>query len=138
MYLRKILDRCRAVSKRVDRPRALRQLPCYLRGCGNQFQTVAAGLSCGMALLLLKRRSWLGNVYVTADLHRERISFAPHPSQPIGVFTPTRLVVETDRGTVVEAWYLAIAGDRSSPVSELARSISYSGGRQPSPASIAG
>src|SRR5215467_13753368 len=71
--------------------------------CFNQFQTVSTDVSIGGALWSLKGRPERTNVRVTVELHQERAVFAPFklPTQH-AVFTPQRLVVETNRGAVVE------------------------------------
>jgi hypothetical protein len=69
----------------------------------NQFQMVSADVSIGGALWALKGRLERQNVHVRVDLHQEQTSFAPWelPNQH-AVFTPQRLVVETNQGGVVK------------------------------------
>ena len=68
----------------------------------NQFQHVSAALSIGGTLWSLKGGQERNNVHVTVELHQEHASFALStlPNQRV-VFTPRRVAVETDQGTVV-------------------------------------
>jgi len=68
-----------------------------------QFHEVSADVSIGGALWVLKGRPPRTTVRVTVDLREERTVFAPFggPNQ-LAVFTPQRLVVETDQGAVVK------------------------------------
>src|SRR5215472_12794991 len=68
-----------------------------------RFQTLSADVSIGGALWVLKGRPPRTNVHVTVDLREERTVFAPFggPNQ-LAVFTPQRLVVETDHGAVIQ------------------------------------
>jgi len=69
----------------------------------NQFQHVFADLSIGGTLWSLKGGQERDHVHVTVELHQEHASFAPSrlPNQRV-VFTPQRVAIETNQGTVVE------------------------------------
>ena len=69
----------------------------------NQFKTVSASLVNGGALWSVKGQAGFPNTHVTVDLHQEHASFAPSrlPNQRV-VFTPQRVAIETNQGTVVE------------------------------------
>jgi len=70
-----------------------------------QFETVSARLVQGGALWALKGQPGvLDNVFVTAGLYEERVSHHPFgAADRRSAFTPERVAIETDDGTVVEA-----------------------------------
>lgn len=71
----------------------------------DELQTVTAHLTQGGAVWALKGQPGvLDDVYITADLHKERESHYPFgaPGRR-SVFTPERVAIETDDGTVLEA-----------------------------------
>jgi hypothetical protein len=70
-----------------------------------QLETVSARLVQGGALWALKgQQGVLDDVHMTASLHQERESHYPFGAPDRrSVFTPERVAIETDQGTVVEA-----------------------------------
>src|SRR3954447_20355410 len=70
----------------------------------NQLNTVSARLIQGGALWALKgQKGVLDGVVVTASLHEERVSHRPFGAPDRhSVFTPDRVAIETDDGTVIE------------------------------------
>jgi hypothetical protein len=71
----------------------------------NQFHTVTAHLAQGGVFWALKGQAGvLDDVFVTASLHEERVSHYPFgaPGRR-SAFTPERIAIETDTGTVLEA-----------------------------------
>jgi hypothetical protein len=71
----------------------------------NQLDTVSARLAQGGALWGLKGQDGaLDDVVVTASLHEERVSHRPFgAADRRSSFTPERVAIETDDGTVIEA-----------------------------------
>ena len=71
----------------------------------NQLDTVSARLAQGGALWALKGQDGvLDDVVVTASLHEERASHRPFGAPDRhSSFTPERVAIETDDGTVIEA-----------------------------------
>jgi hypothetical protein len=71
----------------------------------NELQTVTAHLAQGGAVWALKgQQGVLDDVFITAKLHEERESHYPFGAAGRrSVFTPERVAIETDDGTVVEA-----------------------------------
>ncbi len=71
----------------------------------NQLNSVSARLIQGGALWALKGQPGvLDDVVVTASLHEERASHRPFgAADRHSSFTPERVAIETDDGTVVEA-----------------------------------
>jgi len=71
----------------------------------NQLTTVSARLIQGGALWALKGQPGvLDDVVVTASLHQERVSHRPFgAADRHSSFTPERVAIETDDGTVLEA-----------------------------------
>src|SRR5438132_7699954 len=71
----------------------------------NQLTNVTARLVQGGALWALKGQAGvLDDVVVTASLHEERVSHRPFgAADRHSSFTPERVAIETDDGTVVEA-----------------------------------
>src|SRR3989442_1717893 len=70
-----------------------------------QLETVSAHLVQGGALWALKGQPGvLDDVFVTASLHEERVSHHPFgAADRRSAFTPERIAIETDNGTLVEA-----------------------------------
>jgi hypothetical protein len=71
----------------------------------NQLNSVSARLIQGGALWALKGQAGvLDDVVVTASLHQERVSHRPFgAADRHSSFTPQRVAIETDDGTVLEA-----------------------------------
>jgi hypothetical protein len=71
----------------------------------NQLHTVTAHLAQGGVLWAMKGQPGvLDDVFITASLHEERVSECPFgaPGRR-SAFTPERVAIETDNGTVLEA-----------------------------------
>jgi hypothetical protein len=71
----------------------------------NELETVSAHLIQGGATWeMMGQKGVLDDVYVTASLHEERVSHYPFgPAGGRSVFTPGRVVIENDDGTVAGA-----------------------------------
>ena len=72
----------------------------------NQFKTVSAHLALGGLMWTLKHQEGVmrnGGVWVTVDLHREPVSYAPFKLPTWRTtFTPERVAIETTDGAVVQ------------------------------------
>ena len=71
----------------------------------NELQAVSAHLIQGGVTWEMKgQKAVLGDVFVTASLHEERVSHYPFgAADRRSVFTPERVVIQNDDGTAVEA-----------------------------------
>ena len=70
----------------------------------NELETVSAHLSQGgVTWEMVSQKGVLDDVYVTASLHEERVSHYPFGAAGRSVFTPGRVAIENDDGTVAEA-----------------------------------
>jgi len=70
----------------------------------DEVETVSAHLiQGGVTWEMVGQKGVLDDVFVTASLHEERVSHYPFGAAGRSVFTPERVVIEDDDGTVVEA-----------------------------------
>jgi len=70
----------------------------------DEVETVSAHLiQGGVTWEMVGQKGILDDVFVTASLHEERVSHYPFGAAGRSVFTPERVVIEDDDGTVVEA-----------------------------------
>ena len=70
----------------------------------DELETVSAHLiQSGVTWEMVGQKGILDDVFVTASLHEERVSHYPFGAAGRSVFTPERVVIEDDDGTVVEA-----------------------------------
>ena len=70
----------------------------------DELETVSAHLiQGGVTWEMVGQKGVLDDVFVTASLHEERVSHYPFGAAGRSVFTPERVVIEDDDGTVVEA-----------------------------------
>lgn len=70
----------------------------------DELETVSAHpIQGGVTWEMVGQKGILDDVFVTASLHEERVSHYPFGAAGRSVFTPERVVIEDDDGTVVEA-----------------------------------
>lgn len=70
----------------------------------DELETVSAHLiQGGVTWEMVGQKGILDDVFVTASLHEERVSHYPFGAAGRSVFTPERVVIDDDDGTVVEA-----------------------------------
>ena len=70
----------------------------------DELETVSAHLiQGGVTWEMVGQKGVLDDVFVTASLHEERVSHYPFGAAGRSVFTPERVVIDDDDGTVVEA-----------------------------------
>jgi hypothetical protein len=70
----------------------------------DELETVSAHLiQGGVTWEMVGQKGILDDVFVTASLHEERVTHYPFGASGRSVFTPERVAIEDDDGTVVEA-----------------------------------
>jgi hypothetical protein len=70
----------------------------------DEMETASAHLIQGSVMWeMVGQKGVLDDIFVTASLHEERVSHYPFGAAGRSVFTPERVVIDDDDGTVVEA-----------------------------------